>query len=571
MDYREKFNMWLEYEGLLEELKNELLNIKDNDSEIKERFFCDLEFGTGGMRGIMGAGTARMNIYTVRRTTAGLARYINAVGDKDRSVVIAFDSRHNSKIFATEAARVLAAEGVCAYLFEDLRPTPELSFAVRHLGCSAGIVVTASHNPSMYNGYKVYGPDGAQVIADAADEIIKHIEKIHIFNDVPVMDVAEAVSRGLIRYIGSEVDEAFYKKVMEQSINRDVIARAAKDFKVVYTPFHGAGNVPVREVLKRMGMELIVVPEQEKPDGDFPTVKSPNPEDKEGFELAIELAKKVNANLIIGTDPDSDRIGVLVKRGDEFFVLTGNQTGVLLTEYMLSQKKQNDTMPQNPVVIKTVVTTEMAREITDNYDVELIDVLTGFKFIAEKIREFEMKGDRNYIFGFEESYGYLPGTYVRDKDAVGAAMLVVEMAAWYHLRGMTLYEGLEELYKKYGRYGEWIKNIYFEGVLGMEKIGKVMDSMRDNIPASIGGSKVVAYSDFRIGKRFDLVKKTESPVDLPKSNVLRFETEDKSFVAFRPSGTEPKFKIYAGFLENDGDSDRKVQAIERDVMRLMGE
>jgi len=570
MTYLEKYKKWMDYEGLDKTLKSELIEIENNENEIKERFFADLEFGTGGLRGILGAGAGRMNIYTVRQATQGLALYLLEKGLEDKGVVIAYDSRNFSVEFAHEAARVLAANGVLAYVFDELRPTPELSFAVRYLKCAAGIVITASHNPAKYNGYKVYGDDGGQVTADAADTIIKKINDLDIFADVLVMDENEAVNNGLIKTIGEEVDNEFYKCVMAESINKEAITKAADNFKIVYTPFHGAGNKPVRKVLSMMGFKhVFVVPEQEKPDGNFPTVKSPNPEDKEGFYLAIELAKRENIDLIIGTDPDSDRVGVLVRNKDgEFIALTGNQTGVLLTEYVLSQKRAKGIMPENPVLIKTIVTTEMIRAITDEYNVELMDVLTGFKYIADKVLEFEQKGDKSYVFGFEESYGYMPGSYVRDKDAVCSSMLIAEMAAWYSLKGKSLYDALNELYEKYGNYKEWVKNIYIEGVDGIEKIAGMMENLRKNLPTEIGLSKVSAYSDYKEGLRHDLLTGKSEPTNLPTSNVLRFELEDKTWIAFRPSGTEPKFKIYAGVVSK-GDNSDKIKAIEKSVDMLL--
>lgn len=566
MNYIDKYNSWLEFAD--SEIKKELEDIKGNDNEIKERFALELEFGTGGLRGIMGAGTNRMNIYTVRRATCGLAKYIKKTGAQDKGVAIAYDSRHNSQLFALEAAKVLAREGVKAYLFDALRPTPELSFAVRHLSCAAGIVVTASHNPKEYNGYKVYGEDGGQVVFEAADAITEYISTLNIFKDVDAMDEQEAIDKGLLTYIGAEVDEAFYAAVLNEAINPECAAKS--DLKIVYTPFHGAGNIPVREILRRIGIKnVIVVPEQELPDGDFPTVKSPNPENPEGFALAIELAKKENCSLIIGTDPDADRTGIIVRNtSGEYIALTGNQTGALIVEYVLSQRKEKGTLPQNAVVIKTIVTNEIINRITEFYAVELVDVLTGFKYIAEKIKEYEQTGEKAYVFGFEESYGYLPGTYVRDKDAVGASMLIASMAAWYGARGMSLYDGLCEIYEKYGHYGEWTDNIYFEGIDGMEKINAIMERLRENAPKEIGGSAVTAYMDVQKGFRYDALKNERVQIDLPESNVLRYETEDGSFIAFRPSGTEPKFKVYAGFVsENHEDKKKKIEA---DIRKLIG-
>lgn len=566
MDYNKVFNTWLNFKDLDLSLRAELESIKDNEEEKIMRFSKDLEFGTGGLRGIMGAGSNNMNIYTVRRATAGLAKYLVDSGKSDKCVAIAYDSRNNSALFAKDTALVLAKHGVKAYLFDALRPTPELSFAVRKLKCAAGVVITASHNPKEYNGYKAYGEDGAQVINEAADAITKNMESIDPFSVLP-MDEHEAMEKGLLIYISKEVDEAYYEVILAHSINKYYIKRA--NLKIIYTPFHGAGNIPVREIIKRCGNNLLVVPEQEMPDGNFPTVASPNPENFEGFALAIEKARQENANLIIGTDPDSDRVGVVIKNDDgEYIPLTGNQTGALLTEYMLSEMKKNGTLPKNAVVIKTVVTNEITRKITENYGVELIDVLTGFKFIAEKIREYENTKEKTYILGFEESYGYLPGTYVRDKDAVCASMLIIEMACRYALEGMTLYNGLNELYKKYGRFGEYGESRYFRGIDGMEKISKIMQSLRSNPPHSIAGSPVVSYKDIECGIEYDLKEGTEKPLELPKSNVLRYVTEDNTFLAFRPSGTEPKFKIYAGFFSDKHEE--KTTAIKKTIEELIG-
>ncbi len=564
MDYLTKYKEWLAYDKLDDEIKLELMAIGEDEHEIRERFLSDLEFGTGGLRGILGAGTDRMNIYTIRRATQGLAHYVKEQGGEDRGVVIAYDSRHYSAEFAMTAARVLAGNGIRVYLFTELRPTPELSFAVRHLGCEAGIVITASHNPAKYNGFKVYGKDGGQVTSEAADSILKKMQETPIFGDIPESEGESP----LIRFINEEVDQPYYDAVMSQMIHKD-LEHVAAELKIVYTPFHGAGAVPVKEVLRRGGFKKVyVVPQQEEPDGSFPTVKSPNPEDREGFALAIELANSMEADLIIGTDPDSDRVGVLVRDTDGSFVaLTGNMIGVLLTEYILSQKTGLGLLPENPYVVKTIVTSEMLRCVTDRYGVELVDVLTGFKYIAETIKKHEEAKDMNFVFGLEESYGYLPGDYARDKDGVAASLLICEMAAWYQTRDMSLCDVMRELYGKYGIHKEWVKNIYFDGTEGAEKIQNIMHSLRTRIPQTIGWSRVVAYTDYSTGIRKNLEDNTEKEVALPKSNVLRFELEDQSWVAFRPSGTEPKFKIYAGVTR--GNIDAKIDAISESVLKLM--
>lgn len=567
MTYTEKFEKWIQSDKLDEKSRAELLAIRGNEDEMKMRMERDMEFGTGGLRGIMRAGSNGMNVYTVRHASCALAKYLSD-NKLSGGVAIAFDSRNNSALFAIEAAKTLAFYGIKTYIFDSLRPTPELSFAVRFLKCSAGIVVTASHNPKEYNGYKVYGDDGAQVVFEAADAIMKNMNETDILEDVHTADEKEAREKGLINTIGAEVDEAFYKAVASVTINPEVIKKANLSF--VYTPFHGAGNIPVREVLRRAGVQNIeVVKEQEMPDGNFPTVKSPNPENPEGFALAIKLAKEKNIDLIIGTDPDSDRVGLIVRDKDGNYVpLTGNQTGALLVNYVLSQKKETGTLPKNAAVIKTIVTNEISDKICAHYGADVFNVLTGFKFIAEKIKEFEESGSHTYVFGFEESYGYLPGTYVRDKDAVGASLLIAEMASYYKLRGMSVYDGLCELFEKFGHFGEWVDNIYFEGVDGMERIAAIMNKLRENAPDIVGGSRVVRYSDVLKGVTYNLQNKTEEKLSLPSSNVLRFVTEDGTFIAFRPSGTEPKFKIYTGFVCDDHET--KKEALKKDIYALIG-
>lgn len=567
MTYTEKFEKWIQSDKLDEKSRAELLAIRGNEDEMKMRMERDMEFGTGGLRGIMRAGSNGMNVYTVRHASCALAKYLSD-NKLSGGVAIAFDSRNNSALFAIEAAKTLAFYGIKTYIFDSLRPTPELSFAVRFLKCSAGIVVTASHNPKEYNGYKVYGDDGAQVVFEAADAIMRNMNETDILEDVHTADEKEAREKGLINTIGAEVDEAFYKAVASVTINPEVIKKANLSF--VYTPFHGAGNIPVREALRRAGVQNIeVVKEQEMPDGNFPTVKSPNPENPEGFALAIKLAKEKNIDLIIGTDPDSDRVGLIVRDKDGNYVpLTGNQTGALLVNYVLSQKKETGTLPKNAAVIKTIVTNEISDKICAHYGAEVFNVLTGFKFIAEKIKEFEESGSHTYVFGFEESYGYLPGTYVRDKDAVGASLLIAEMASYYKLRGMSVYDGLCELFEKFGHFGEWVDNIYFEGVDGMDRIAAIMNKLRENAPDIIGGSRVVRYSDVLKGVTYNLQDGNEEKLSLPSSNVLRFVTEDGTFIAFRPSGTEPKFKIYTGFVCDDHET--KKEALKKDIYALIG-
>lgn len=547
MNYTDKYELWLNRadEKTVCELK------KMNDNEITECFYRDLEFGTGGLRGIMAPGTNRMNIYTVRRATQGLANEI-LLGGGDaakKGVVIAFDSRNNSSEFAHEAANVLSANGINTYIFDSLRPTPELSFAVRHLGCARGIVITASHNPKEYNGYKVYGSDGGQIPPQTADKIIKYIEETDIFDGVKTTDKPE------YKVIGREVDEAYISAVLKQSMN----VKIPENMKIVYTPLHGSGNKLVREVLAKIGIKnVFVVPEQELPDGNFPTVKSPNPENMEAFDIAIEYAKKQNADLVFGTDPDSDRIGIAVRDNTgKYVTFNGNQTGALLCEFILKKMSENGGIPEGGTIIKTIVTTELARKIADEYGAELCDVLTGFKFIGEKIKEFEDGGNKKkYIFGFEESYGYLKGTYARDKDAVVAAMLICEMAAELSSNGMSVYDGLTALYEKYGYTEEKLKTVTLSGREGTEKISAIMDNLRKNPPSEIAGRRVTEIKDYISG------------IDgMPKSNVLKFFFEN-GWMAARPSGTEPKIKFYAGISGDKEDVKKCIAEFEKYTEKL---
>ncbi len=549
MDYMDKYNFWLTSPQFDEETRKELEAIKGNDLEIKDRFYKDLEFGTGGLRGIIGAGTNRMNKYTVGKATQGLSNYIlkNNPEGKAMGVALAYDSRNMSSEFAEMSALVLNANGIKAYIFDELRPTPELSFAVRHLGCTAGIVVTASHNPPEYNGYKVYWADGAQVVAPKDEGIIGEVNSITDFSAIKMMDKAEAVKNGLFNVVGKEIDDAFVENIKKQAVRPEEVIKA-KDMKIVYTPLHGAGNKNVRRVLAEVGFENVyVVPEQEKPDGTFPTVGYPNPEDPKAFTLAIKLAQEKQADIIIGTDPDSDRIGVVVKDNNgNYDILTGNMTGALLTEYVLGGRKEKGTLPKNAAMVKTIVTTEMVRAIAENYGVKLFDVLTGFKFIGEKIKQFEEDHSYSYVFGFEESYGCLSGTYARDKDAVGASMLVCEMAAYYKNKGMTLYDGLMELYNKYGFYKEGVKSVTLKGVDGAEQIQKIMEYLRNNVPSDFAGNKVIWAKDYKTGVFKNLLTGENEASTLPKSNVLYYNLDDRAWLCVRPSGTEPKIKFYMG-------------------------
>ena len=534
--YKESYQQWLDNPYFDEETKKELLSIQNNEKEIEDRFYKNLEFGTGGLRGIIGYGTNRINKYTVRRATFGLANYISSKNPETRKkqgVVIAYDSRHKSEEFCLEAAKTLAACGIKTYIFDSLRPTPELSFAVRHLGCVAGIVITASHNPPEYNGYKVYWSDGGQVCPDIAKEIITEVNKIEDYSKIPTTDE----SNELIVTLTEEVDIAFCHAVKQQVINQELINKVGKDFKIIFTPIHGTGNLPIRRVLDEVGFKNVaVVKEQEMPDSNFSTVKYPNPEEKEVFDIAIEMAKKDGADIIIGTDPDCDRVGVVVKDNNgEYIVLNGNQVGSLLVDYVISNKVDDIKKMNNPMIVKTIVTSELGAKIANSYGVGCVDTLTGFKFIGEKIHEYEMSGDSTFIMGYEESYGYLVGTHARDKDGVVSALLISEMAAYYYDKGMTLYEGLQEVYAKYGYYREELKSITLKGIDGMEQIKSIMNTFRTSDINEIGGIKVDELKDYSKG------------IDsLPKSDVLKFILEDGSWIAVRPSGTEPKIKFYFG-------------------------
>ena len=573
MDYMEKYRFWLASDAFDEETKKELQAIDGDDKEIKERFYKDLEFGTGGLRGIIGAGTNRMNKYTVGKATQGLANYIlknNPDGAK-MGVAIAYDSRNMSPEFAERSALVLNANGIKAYVFDELRPTPELSYAVRALGCTAGIVVTASHNPPEYNGYKVYWADGAQVVYPKDKGIIGEVNAISDFSLIKTMDRKEAEEKGLFNVIGKEIDDGFIKAIKAQAVRPEEIKKA-EDMVVVYTPLHGTGNKPVRRVLSEVGFKNVyVVPEQEKPDKNFSTVGYPNPEDPKAFTLAIELAKEKNAEIIVGTDPDADRIGVVIRdEKGNYDILTGNMTGALLTEYVLNGRKEKGLLPENAAVIKTIVTTEMVRAIAESYNAELIEVLTGFKFIGEKIKQFEEDHSHTFVFGFEESYGCLSGTYARDKDAVGAAMLVCEMAAYYKNRGMTLHDALEELYKKYGFYKEGVKSVTLKGIDGAEKIGKIMAYLRENTPEGFGGNKVITVKDYKSGVFTDVATGNKSESPLPASDVLYYNLEDRAWLCVRPSGTEPKIKFYMGVKAESSDAAvAKVEAMEKSVDELL--
>ena len=573
MDYKEIYNQWLENPYFDEATKEELKSIKDDENEIKERFYMDLEFGTAGLRGIIGAGTNRMNIYVVRRATQGLANYIAKVDKKSQGVAIAYDSRHMSPEFAQEAALCLAANGIKAYIFETLRPTPELSFAVRHLGCVAGINVTASHNPPEYNGYKVYWEDGAQITPPHDSGIMGEVKAISDWNTVKTMDKEDAVKAGLFEVIGQAVDDAYMAELKKQIIHMDAIQAEGRNLKIVYTPLHGTGNIPARRILKELGFENVyVVPEQELPNGDFPTVSYPNPEAAEAFELGLKLAKEVDADIVLATDPDADRLGVRVKdKNGEYHDLTGNMSGCLLANYELSQRKAvNGSLPEDGALVKTIVTTNLADAIAKGYNVNLIEVLTGFKYIGQQILGFENSGKGTYLFGFEESYGCLIGTYARDKDAIVATMALCEAAAYYKTQGKTLWDAMIDMYEEFGYYKDSIQAVTMKGIEGLEKIQEIMTTLRQNPPAEFAGHKVTAVRDYKLDEITDLATGEKKPTGLPNSNVLYYELTDDAWVCVRPSGTEPKVKFYYGVKGTSlADADEKSDAMGKAVLEMV--
>ena len=572
-NYREEYQHWLDSPALSEEEWKELDSISDDDKEIESRFFAPLEFGTAGLRGTMKLGLHHMNVHIIRHATQAFANVICAEGDeaKRRGIVIAHDCRLNGETFAREAACVMAANGVRVRIFESLRPTPELSFAVLFYGAAAGLNVTASHNPKEYNGYKVYWSDGAQLPPHKADAIAKQMEAIDIFTGFKTCDFDKAVDSGLIEILGEETDEAFLEQVMAQAIDKKVVQEVADDFKVVYTPFHGCGYTLVPEALARLGLKHVYpVPEQMVIDGNFPTVASPNPENPEGFYLAVDLAKKVGSDLIIGTDPDSDRIGTMVRVGDEYKVITGNQMGVLLLDYIIQAKKATGTMPANPGAVSSIVSTGMARAVCEANGVHFEDTFTGFKFMAERVAEWEAAKSYKYIFAFEESYGYMVGDYVRDKDAVTASMLVAEMAASYHKKGMTLMDAVNALYEKYGYFGEKTLNLVMPGLDGLQKMQQLMKELRENPPTEIGGQEVIRIRDYSDGSIFVLGLGKIGKTPISGSNVLYFELADGSSFIVRPSGTEPKIKVYLLVRGEDAGQCAKKLAAYNEFAETLG-
>ena len=572
MDYKQEYEKWLQNADA--ETVAELESIKDDEKEIEERFYRTLEFGTAGLRGVIGAGPNRMNSYVVGQATQGLANQLIKTNPKGAalSVAIAYDSRIKSDEFAKTSAAILAANGIKVYLFDELKPVPELSFTIGYKKTTAGIVITASHNPAKYNGYKVYGADGAQLNPELAAIVLEEIEKTDIFTGVKTCDFDEAVADGRIELIGDDVEDAYLDCVQAQCINPELIREKGDTLKFVYTPFHGSGNKPVRKILKRVGFnDVVVVAEQEKPDGRFPTVKSPNPENKEGFTLAMGYADKCGADLIIGTDPDADRVGIIVRGKDGGYdSFTGNQVGAMLTEYILSSLSERGELPKDGYVVKTIVTTNIIQAICDAYGIEMKEVLTGFKFIGEKIKESEQTGVGTYLFGFEESYGYLKGTYARDKDAVVATMLIAEMTLYYREKGISLAEQLENLYKKYGYYLEYVESVVMEGMDGAARIAGIMENLRSNPPKQVAGKSVTAVRDYLTSQRTETESGKTEEILLPKSNVIFLELDGGSSFVIRPSGTEPKIKLYCMMRGSDrADAERLLADVKDDIKNIV--
>ena len=573
MKYREKYEEWLSNPYFDEATKEELRAIAGDEGEIKERFYKDLEFGTAGLRGVIGAGTNRLNIYTVRKATQGLANYICKNNGQDKGVAIAYDSRRMSPEFADEAALCLAANGIKAYVFESLRPTPELSYAVRSLGCIAGINITASHNPPEYNGYKVYWEDGAQITPPHDKGIMDEVRAVTDYNTVKTMDLAQAKAAGLYQTIGAEVDDGYISELKKQVIHQDAIDAVGSELKIVYSPLHGTGNIPARRILRELGFKNVyVVKEQELPDGDFPTVSYPNPEAKEAFELGLGLAKEVDADLVLATDPDADRLGVYVKdsKTGEYKELTGNMSGCLLADYEIGQRKELYGLPEDGYLIKTIVTSNMADAIAKSYGVGLIEVLTGFKYIGQQILGFETTGKGHYLFGFEESYGCLIGTHARDKDAIVATMALCEAAAYYKTKGKTLWDAMVDMYEKYGYYKDAIQSITLKGIEGLQKIQEILETLRKNPPMEVGGYKVVKARDYQADTIRDIATGEVTSTGLPSSNVLYYDLTDDAWLCVRPSGTEPKVKFYYGIKGTSlEDADEKSDKLGKEVLAMI--
>ncbi|MFB7304851.1 phospho-sugar mutase [Heyndrickxia sporothermodurans] len=574
MSWKSSYEKWSQFNDLNQELKNQLNEITGNEKELEDRFYKNLEFGTGGMRGELGVGINRMNIYTVRKAAEGLAKYIEVQGDiaKSRGVVIAYDSRHQSPEFALEVAKTVGKHGIKAYLFKELHPTPMLSFAVRYLHAYSGVVITASHNPPEYNGFKVYGQDGGQLPPKQADELVEYVNKVENELVIQVADESELVNNEILTYIGEQVDQAYLQALRSIGQDKELIQSVADSLKIVYTPLHGTGNIPVRKGLESFGFRNVtVVKEQELPDSNFSTVTSPNPEEHAAFELAIQYGKQNDADVLIGTDPDTDRIGVAVKNHvGEYQVLTGNQLGALMLHYLLTKMKEKQTLPSNGIVIKTIVTSEIGREIAKSFGISTLDTLTGFKFIGEKIKEYEQTGEYTFLFGYEESYGYLIGDFVRDKDAVQSAVFAAEVAAYYKKQGKSLYDGLLDIFAQYGYYIESLRSLTLKGKEGTEKIAEILNTFRQNPPTEIAGLRVAAVEDYQMSERKNLLTEETTNINLPKSNVLKYYLEDGSWFCLRPSGTEPKAKFYFGVKADSMEKSQELnKKLQDDVMELV--
>ena len=572
MDYLEKYEEWCNNPVFDENTRKELLALKGNDKEIKERFYQDLEFGTAGLRGIIGAGTNRMNIYTVGKATQGLANFIIKEKGQDRGVAIAYDSRHMSQEFSEMAALCLNANGIKTYRFESLRPTPELSFAVRELGCIAGIVVTASHNPPEYNGYKVYWEDGAQIVPPKDKQIIEEVNNVTDYASIKKMNREDAEKEGLYHVIGKEIDDRYIEELKKQSLNMDIVKEMADDMTIVYTPLHGTGNIPARRILKEIGFKNVyVVPEQELPNGDFPTVSYPNPEDPKAFELALKLAKEKKADVVLATDPDADRLGVYAidPKTNEYVSFTGNMSALLIAEYILSEKKKRNLIPSNGAIVTTIVSSNMTAAIAKEYNIKLIETLTGFKYIGEQIKLFEQNKSYEYLFGFEESYGCLAGTHARDKDSIVAVMLLCEAAAFYKKQGLTLWEQMIKIYEKYGYYRETLATMTLKGIEGKEKIKQIIEKLRNTTIENVGKFKVEEIRDYQNKTIKDLKNGKERTTTLPKSNVLYFALENDAWCCVRPSGTEPKIKFYMGVKEKTMESaDKELEELKETMLKI---
>ena len=573
MDYLKEYERWCTEPAFDEKTKKELLEIKGNDEEIKDRFYKELEFGTAGLRGVIGMGTNRMNKYTVGKATQGLANYIIEQGTQDKGVAISYDSRRMSDEFSLQTALILNANGIKTYLFEKLRPVPELSFAVRQLGCTAGIMITASHNPPKYNGYKVYWDDGSQIVAPRDKDIIAKVRAISDFKEIRTISKEEAVNKGLFNVVGTEMDDKYINTLKSLVLNPEIVREEGKKLKIVYTPLHGTGNTVTSRLLKELGFENVyVVPEQEKPDGNFPTVDYPNPEDKKAFKLALELAKKVDADVVLANDPDADRLGIYAKdtKTGEYMTYTGNMSALLIAEYRISQMKEKGLLPADGMFITTIVSSELAKAIAKNYGLECIEVLTGFKNIGAVIKKAEEKKDKTYVFGFEESYGCLIGDYARDKDGISAVMSLCEAAAYYKSKGMTLWDQMMKIYEKYGFYKEDQVSIVLEGADGAEKIKSMMTNMRNNLPEKIGKYKVIEFKDVELDEIKNLVTGEQRKTGLPKSNVLYYELENNAWCCVRPSGTEPKIKLYMGVKADSMESAKKdLEELKDAMVRLV--